>query len=231
MRFASPLLIFFYFYFCVALGLTGGAAVNFATLTGLVEWEVANNIPRAGNGSGSRTLLRLLRALDFIVVRRGFAGPGDPVRGLVLNSPHCRSNSLSRWSRTRRRRRRSAPSAPTSTGRGVCRGLAASLLPHRRRRDTMSPHHPWLVRSAVGVALYTLPGRAHIFAGLCGTAPDASALVKYVWMCVNVCVSRLRCSPAAGTCAGCSRRCMPARWRPTNGTSSTTCRSQLASKF
>ncbi|KAL5013866.1 hypothetical protein ScPMuIL_008136 [Solemya velum] len=95
-------------------------AENYVTIQSMIEYEVENNLTnQKHNASGSRTLLRLHRALEFLLDFK-----------------------------------QKIKEADTDSKLGhICR---------ESYDRTIGKFHPWLIRKAVHVAVYTLPKR-HVF--------------------------------------------------------------------
>jgi len=106
---------------------------HYTAVEKMVEYEVASGITAgmsSGQPSGTRTLLRLHRAMEFLI---------------LLFYEMAQS---------------SADSAETF-----------SALVGRAYNATLANHHPWVVRSAVSVALYAVPSRSSLVQRL---DPDGS---------------------------------------------------------
>jgi len=106
--------------------LTSDAGDHYKTVENMIQYEVTNGITeRKAKGdeqpSGSRTLLRLHRALEFLILL---------FRELAQSS----ANSAESF----------------------------SALVGRTYGATLANHHPWVVRSAVSVALYAVPSRSNL---------------------------------------------------------------------
>jgi len=99
---------------------------HYRTVDKMIEYEVANGItvePETSGRqpSGSRTLLRLHRALEFLIL-------------LFYEMAQSSANSSESF----------------------------SALVRRAYRATLANHHPWVVRSAVSVALHAVPSRSSL---------------------------------------------------------------------
>ena len=108
---------------------------HYTTVERMIQYEVSNGITvgsgiSGGQPSGSRTLLRLHRALEFLI---------------LLFSELAQSSADSTES--------------------------FSALVGRAYGATLANHHPWVVRSAVYVALYAVPSRRSLVRRL---DPDGS---------------------------------------------------------
>jgi len=108
---------------------------HYTTVEKMIEYEVANGIIVESNisseeQSGSRTLLRLHRALEFLIL-------------LFYELAQSSADSTESF----------------------------STLVGRAYSATLANHHPWIVRSAVYIALYAVPSRSSLVQRL---DPDGS---------------------------------------------------------
>ena len=102
-----------------------------SVLKGAVEWEVTEGAVRTKKPSASRTLLRLHRAMEFILAF---------VKAIAASGPDDKPSSL-------------------------CSKAYASTLSH---------HHAWLVRKAVGVAFMAFPNRSSLLTTWLGSGGGVS---------------------------------------------------------
>ena len=98
--------------------LNGDAARHYGTVSSMISYEVTNNLTRINSSppSGSRTLLRLHRALKFII--RLF----DDLRSMGG-------------------------------------GDKISAVTFKAYDETLAQYHSWIIRKAVGLAVYAMPSR------------------------------------------------------------------------
>ncbi|XP_006816063.1 ceramide-1-phosphate transfer protein-like [Saccoglossus kowalevskii] len=106
---------------------------KFKTMQSMMEYEIKNDLTTSKSAegllSGSRTVLRLHRALAFII---------GMLRKVDGGSDHDK----------------------------------VSTLAGEAYNDSLAHFHPWLVRKAVGFALYTLPTRKHFMENSFKESPE-----------------------------------------------------------
>ena len=117
---------------------------NYITIHSMVNYELGCNITvvKGKPPSGSRTLLRLHRALEFMMV-------------FLRNI-----------------------SEPTQDEK-------LSVTAYSAYQSTLSKHHTWLIRKAVGLAIYTLPTTDHFLENMhCESTEAAKEQIEHL---VNEC--------------------------------------------
>nr|XP_037269102.1 ceramide-1-phosphate transfer protein-like [Rhipicephalus microplus] len=127
---------------------------NYETLNSMIEYEKEEGIiADEKKPSGSRTLLRLHRALEFIAAlfkcREGSVGP----------FPHCPLPEVFQYKGTLPSMKGWAELSALPTMMHLLRKMAKESYD-----QTLAKYHPWLIRKGASVAMLTLPKVQDIFA-------------------------------------------------------------------
>ena len=128
---------------------------HYATIDGMLKYETDSGLADSGHApaggklpSGARTLLRLHRALEFVVL---FLGKASLTSTRVVFSLAILDSSSFAAGKVKE--------APEESGTS---GIA------RESYDaTLAKYHPWLIRKGANMAMYLLPSRKTLVSSMC----------------------------------------------------------------
>ncbi|XP_065282095.2 ceramide-1-phosphate transfer protein isoform X1 [Dermacentor albipictus] len=142
---------------------------NYETLNTMIEYEKsAGTIEDTKKPSGSRTLLRLHRALEFIAALFKWHVSGAVTAASLSPSEDCVRSMVQSMRRTSlfpsSRIKLSQAVAVLRTISSANDDASVGKMAQESYDRTLAKHHPWLIRKGASLAMLTLPKVDEIFA-------------------------------------------------------------------